>query len=283
MFKLIAIASLLFLMPSFAMETSNTDFLLFIGNPGAGKSAIINAIKKAVVAKSGFSIGTGLTTAFDKYEHYHNGKKYILCDTPGLNDIKYMKEAGIQITKALKQEGNYHLFFVITVDGGRIQTSDLTMMEMVLKAIKLPNVSYNVIINKVTSFAKVKGKLDLFLQLENYPMPFIGYIGQDDDLENEKKPFLDASNWIEFIYQENNSNYIRKSDVDDIVTDKFQVLQQEHEKLMEQLKKEQEELLRREKIQKEKKDELHAEIENVLTTNSDNHSGRKERPKCAVQ
>jgi hypothetical protein len=37
-------------------------------------------------------------------------------DTPGLSDIEMRKKAAEEITKALKKNGKYYLFFVVTLD-----------------------------------------------------------------------------------------------------------------------------------------------------------------------
>lgn len=41
-------------------------------------------------------------------------------DTPGLADIKLRQQAAEAITKALKQDGTYQVFFVITLEAGRV-------------------------------------------------------------------------------------------------------------------------------------------------------------------
>jgi ribosome biogenesis GTPase A len=47
-----------------AAETKEREILLFIGNPGVGKSTLINSLISKQVAKSGVSAGSGLTQYF---------------------------------------------------------------------------------------------------------------------------------------------------------------------------------------------------------------------------
>ena len=56
--------------------------ILVVGNPGAGKSTILNTLLQKAQFKSGASLGVGLTFRFDKFQE--NGITYM--DTPGLCD-----------------------------------------------------------------------------------------------------------------------------------------------------------------------------------------------------
>ncbi|KAJ0388720.1 hypothetical protein P43SY_011071 [Pythium insidiosum] len=75
---------------------------IFLGNPGAGKSTLINCLIGKQIFDSGISHGQGLTT-------YHqqvvvDGIAYM--DTPGLADVRIQEQAAEQITMALKKSGN---------------------------------------------------------------------------------------------------------------------------------------------------------------------------------
>ena len=73
-------------------------------------------------------------------------------DTPGLADIKLRQEAAEAITKALKQDGTYQVFFVITLEAGRVRPEDMTTIRLVLESasdIKY----YSLIINKLSTIA----------------------------------------------------------------------------------------------------------------------------------
>jgi hypothetical protein len=69
-------------------------------------------------------------------------------DTPGLADIEIKKEASEAITGALKEGGVYKIFFVITLEAGRVRPEDKVTMDTVLKS--APITHYGVIINKVS-------------------------------------------------------------------------------------------------------------------------------------
>lgn len=55
-------------------------------------------------------------------------------DTPGLADIKLRKQAAKAITEALKRDGNYQIFFVITLEAGRIRPEDMATIKLVLES-----------------------------------------------------------------------------------------------------------------------------------------------------
>ena len=68
-------------MPSDVAGTGGTNFLL-IGNPGTGKSTILNGLIGRLAFKSGVSYGSGMTYQFDVVKEGQH--QYM--DTPGLSD-----------------------------------------------------------------------------------------------------------------------------------------------------------------------------------------------------
>ena len=121
------------------------QYRLVIGNPGAGKSTLANCIAKHVLFKSGISFGSGKTWKLDMKEH--EGIVYL--DTPGLADIKMRQAAARAITEALKQNGQYQIFFVVVLSAGRFRPEDLTTIWLVL--LNTPGITVvNIIINKLS-------------------------------------------------------------------------------------------------------------------------------------
>ncbi|KNE68640.1 hypothetical protein AMAG_12804 [Allomyces macrogynus ATCC 38327] len=119
-----------------------------IGNPGSGKSTLINSVARECVTKAGVNAGAGIQ---------HNtllrfpidGVTWI--DTPGLSDITHRTRAAALITEALQHEkGCYRLIFVVTTEAGRVRPEDLATMTIVLNAIHKKDVPYGVIVNKLS-------------------------------------------------------------------------------------------------------------------------------------
>lgn len=80
----------------------------------------------------------------------HDGVTYL--DTPGLADVKLRQEAARAITTALRKSGTYQIFFVITLQAGRIRPEDMATIKLVLEScsdIKC----YSIIINKLSKGA----------------------------------------------------------------------------------------------------------------------------------
>ena len=120
-------------------------YRLFIGNLGVGKSTLINCLAEKVLFKNGVSIGGGMTYQLE--EKKHNGITFM--DTPGLADIKLRKAAAQAITKALKKNGTYQIFFVVTLEAGRVRAQGLTTIRLVLEN-ATDITSYSLIVNKLT-------------------------------------------------------------------------------------------------------------------------------------
>src|ERR1700688_1493989 len=128
-----------------AAAASDHEYILFVGNPGVGKSTLINSICGRNVAPSGISAGVGMTKDFNSYRF--NGRTYL--DTPGLADAAIRAKAAEEIEKALKQDGKYRIFFILTLEGARVKPEDVTTINTVMDAIKTKDAKFNIIINKV--------------------------------------------------------------------------------------------------------------------------------------
>ena len=122
-----------------------SEKIALVGNPGVGKSFLLNSTIKQNKFKNGFSF-QGVTQKLQI--ETKNNKDYI--DTPGFDDIKNKKATIKEIQKALKLNGNYKIFFVITLEGGRIRNIDAILIEIILQSLEnVPNLTFGIIVNKL--------------------------------------------------------------------------------------------------------------------------------------
>eukprot|EP01132_Coremiostelium_polycephalum_P001034 gene1034-1312_t len=186
--------------PNLPPITCSGDAIIFLGNPGAGKSTLCNSIFKKVVFRSGFSFGTGLSKVHQTY--VYDDKLYI--DTPGLFDIDttMRKQAVQEIKKALSYNKNYKLVFVIGLATGRVKGDDLAMINMICKTIKT-DFEYGIIINaidekslnKLETNEEDRKVLDQYInkRLNKHPVEVL-LLGQDNELEGIDNCYLSNDN-----------------------------------------------------------------------------------------
>lgn len=170
------------------------EYFLFVGEPGVGKSTIINSLMKQKVASAGICAGTGLTKIHQKYPHGNR----IYIDTPGLFDVAIKKQAAKEIENSLKYNGKYRIFFIIELIAGRVKDDDIRTITTIMDAINIPNVKYNVLINKVTGkeFNEIINNKCVFailvdsLNSGKYKTDSIWYVKKDTALEDGDSEFI---------------------------------------------------------------------------------------------
>ena len=177
--------------------------MIAIGNPGAGKSTVLNSLSGEVLFESGISIGCGLTYQLDEKAN----SRGVYFDTPGLADNKLRAKAGQAITTALRKGGNYKILFFVMMESGRVARHDVATLNIVLNSAPEIGNSYAIIINKVprrivklhkdkTQASLVAAQLFIGMQVDRICAPSnIIYLAYDEEMEGENNILVDSTNW----------------------------------------------------------------------------------------
>ena len=172
--------------------------IIAVGNPGAGKSTILNSLAGEVLFESGFNAGGGLTYKLDERR---NKNGHLFLDTPGLADEEMRKKAGEAISEGLRKGGSYKVIFFVTQEAGRVNQQDATTLKLVLEAAPDIGMDYGIIVNKVSPGVLKKFK-DEALKFEFLNTLFAGieerkcvysnvkFFGRISELEDEKDKFF---------------------------------------------------------------------------------------------
>jgi GTP-binding protein EngB required for normal cell division len=129
-------------------------YVVLAGNPGTGKSTILNGLIGEYAFKSGVSLGQGMTMALQLFET----TDCFYGDTPGLADAKIKEQAAAEIhnlfKKCLNDGGQLKLIFVVTLEAGRVKPADVVTMNLILASIssqtEIAN-HFGILVNKVSN------------------------------------------------------------------------------------------------------------------------------------
>jgi GTP-binding protein EngB required for normal cell division len=216
-----------------------------IGNPGVGKSTLLNALVGAPVFKSGISCGTGMTQVLQIYQATW-GAWY--GDTPGLADTEMRQKAANEICKALKtKKGRYQLIFVVTTEAGRIRPADVATIKLVLDALPKTRtpVPYGIIVNKVSErlFEKLKADQESLKQMlaclnvhSNNPTSHILLYPENNDLNDADDIVHIPADKLDLFMQQVPFIEIKPEDVGTVCADEFVTLSNNFERDMTRLK-----------------------------------------------
>ena len=228
--------------PQASNPSSEREYWLFVGNPGVGKSTIINALAGKTVAKAGLSAGHGLTTDFTIYEDLPNNRVY--CDTPGLADTKMRERAAKQIEEGLKQNAKYKIFFVIQLNEARVRAEDVATFNTVMNAINLPHKPFSIIVNKLDFDEKELFAQDQLSKAEVFDALNSGvnktqsvwFIDKSNKLKKKKIPFLELDENLYTFFKTREAIQINKEKVGEVKADELDKITKAFEDQMEQMR-----------------------------------------------
>ena len=120
--------------------------IVLLGNPGLGKSTLLNLAAGAEVFNAGFSRGIGLTTVCA----YWRGDSSYFIDTPGIGDVAGIEVMANEALKALQTGNRTKIVFVWGLESGRLRPMDMAVTKAFTRILqRSSNVQFGVIINKV--------------------------------------------------------------------------------------------------------------------------------------
>ena len=188
----------------------------FFGNPGVGKSTLLSSLSSQRF-DSGVSFVGGKTKEL-QVQKAPELPMFQFVDTPGLADVHGPEMAAQAINQILNQAAQQNhrvkIFFVITLESGRMKPEDLYTIKQVMSSILLPGGnkpgpnSYGVIVNKCKfmrdkSFQQLHECVQMQLGVASKAVPFtttyIEYVTFDpdaDDAENATLHCLDLLRWV---------------------------------------------------------------------------------------
>jgi len=190
--------------------------VIFCGNPGVGKSTLLSSISGERF-KSGVSYVSGLTQ-LSTWKQSKKWPGFRFADTPGLADAEMAESAAGEITqvfkKSVKERRKCYLFFVFTLNSGRLNSQDLYTMKLVLESLdiheKVKDSRFGIIVNKVEEMDDdddwEEGKLQLMVRFNTKSanvMPFttvnVMFLPKVKKLQNKRNATHDFPELISFM------------------------------------------------------------------------------------
>lgn len=160
--------------------------VMMIGNPGRGKSALLNAYSKQCLFTSGPSSDCfGVTKQLGK--GWADNRLFL--DTPGVADAEEgaRERASAAIFQALLQGGTFQVFTVVELIAGRAFPEDLSTIAVVREACRdLEDFKFCIIVNKCPP--QLMGDVDRQMQIaaflkEQSKCEQVHFAPRDDDME----------------------------------------------------------------------------------------------------
>lgn len=183
---------------TFPASDEDEHRLVILGNPGTGKSTLLNSMIGSVQFASGFSAGTGMTQSCASF--HDPNKNIFYFDTPGLDDVQIREQAAGEIEKVFRsKKASYKLVFVVTLEAGRVRAADVVTMKLILRALPAKS-PHGVIVNKVSPSQARKLRSpdsedekkmhDSLSVCKTHKPEFLHILTRNDDLEDEDDQLL---------------------------------------------------------------------------------------------